>query len=361
MGLMVDSQCKDEIRQQLFANLEKYGIVWDSDDEQMYVEDFRHSQYLLSLGTNPDAEKHYPYIKQYIATPSDIDIHAISPRLEVVDRKIKEHRHLWSYATSGWSVPVTAGFGRRMRFFVFDDHNDKLIGIFGLCDPVIGLKARDIDTIGWTKDQKLFRLYNCMTAYVLGAVSPYNAVLGGKLVALTLMFPKVRKTFYHKYKDTVPIIGGVQKKPYLAYIDTLGAFGKSAVYNRLYNWQFAGYTKGQSHIHITANGSWELLRDVVPEDMFMSYKFGKGPNWKMRVLKRGLRELGLSRNMLSIGWKRGYYTCPLAENWQDFLLGNTHKIKYKKFSENTLVDHWKQRWVIPRYSNLQEKLNSLDV
>lgn len=181
------------------------------------------------------------------------------------------------------------------------------------------------------------RLYNCIMSYILGAIPPYNRVLGSKLVALTLMFPKVRKDFYQKYKDSSSIITKVNKKPYLVYIDTLGAFGKSAIYNRLLNWNFVDYTKGQSHLHITANGSWELIRQVVPEDVFDTYKFGVGPNWKMRMLKRGLREIGLSEDMLSVGWQRGYYRCPLAKNWKEYLLGDTNRVVWQEFTEKDLM------------------------
>lgn len=92
------------------------------------------------------------------------------------------------------------------------------------------------------------------------------------------MFSQVHKNFYQKYKNSTSIITGENKKPNLVYIDTLGAFGKSAIYNRLTNWDFINYTKGQSHLHITANGSWELIRQAVPEDAFETYKFGQGPN-----------------------------------------------------------------------------------
>ncbi len=74
---------------------------------------------------------------------------------------------------------------------------------------------------------------------------------------------------------------------YLAYVDTLEAFGKSAIYTRLQNWEFVNYTKGQSHLHITANGSWDLIKQIVSEDAFETYEFGQGPNWKMRILRKG--------------------------------------------------------------------------
>ena len=106
-----------------------------------------------------------------------------------------------------------------------------------------------------------------MKAYMLGAIPPYNLIFGAKFVALSLMFPQVRKHFYQKYQNSPSIITGINKKPDLVYVDTLAAFGKSAIYNRLINWNFLDYTKGQSHLHITANGSWELMKNVVPQDV----------------------------------------------------------------------------------------------
>jgi hypothetical protein len=140
----------------------------------------------------------------------------------------------------------------------------------------------------------------------------------------------------------------------------MGAFGKSAIYNRLVNWDFIGYTKGQSHIHITANGSWELIKKVVSKKKFGTYKYGQGPNWKMRVLREGLRALDLPMDIMSIGWQRGYYRCALAENWKEFLLGEQQKIIWKSFDKAQLVEYWKERWVRPRLEMLKGNLVEYD-
>lgn len=347
---------KLETRYKILQNLEDYGVIWNQEERKIYVEDLKEVQKKLAEQTNLKGKEYFDKVQKFIARTEDIDVNKIDPYLVVVEQKA-DHKRLWSYAISFWSVPVTVGYGRRIRYFVFDRQNDKLIGIFGLCDPVIGLGVRD-NHISWTKEQKKYRLYNCMTAYILGAISPYNLIFGAKLVALSLMFPEVRKHFYEKYKDSPSIITGINKKPDLVYVDTLAAFGKSAIYNRLMNWNFLDYTKGQSHLHITANGSWELIKNVVPEDVFSSYKFGNGPNWKMRILKRGLRELNLSAEMLSIGWQRGYYCCPLAENWQEYLLGDTNKVIWKKFTKKDLLDYWYERWVNPRTDKLNSNLET---
>jgi hypothetical protein len=346
---------KKRIREKILANLASYGVQWNETEGKISVANFRDTQAKLASQTNPKQELYVEKVKKYIAVPDEIDILKVKPYLVLVDQS-EEHKRIWSYAAGFWSIPVTTGYGRRLRYFVFDEQNDKLIGIVGLADPVIGLEMRDIESIDWNKEQKLERLYNCMTAYILGAIPPYNRILGGKLVALTVMFPEIRKWFYDKYKNSKSIITKVQKKPYLVYVDTMGAFGKSSIYTRLFNWDFIGYTKGKSHIHITANGSWELIKKVVSPEDFKTYKYGQGPNWKMRILGKGLRELGFSDEMMSIGWKRGYYRCTLAENWQEYLQGKANRVKWKQFENDKLVEYWRERWVLPRLDDLKEKL-----
>lgn len=354
----MNKEKKNLIKTQLLQNLENYGVYWDEEKQELSCDDFREVQYKLAQKTNPLRESYEDKVKEFIAKSEEINILQVDPYLKVVDSHNVTDQRLWAYATSFWSIPVTVGFGRRIRFFVFDRQNEKLMGIIGLSDPIIGLGVRDSDSIGWTKDQKLERLYNCMTAYILGAIPPYNSILGAKMVALCLMFPIVQKTFYDKYRDRAEKKG---KFPYLAYIDTLGAFGKSSIYTRLKGWDFIGYTKGQSHLHITANGSWELIREVVNQELFESYKFGNGPNWKMRVLKAGLRELGLSEKMLGIGWKRGYYRLSLAENWRSFLLGETNRPIFRNVTKSGLIEYWKTRWVIPRIEKLQHNLSTSEL
>ena len=102
----------------------------------------------------------------------------IAPRLVEVKRD-SEDELLFRYAALHWSIPVSSGYGRRIRFLVLDGQNNKLIGIIGLGDPVFGLGARD-QWIGWNAAQRRNRLRHILEAYVLGAVPPYTKLLGGK-------------------------------------------------------------------------------------------------------------------------------------------------------------------------------------
>jgi hypothetical protein len=348
-----------KVRKKLLQNLSDYGVEWNEDMQKLEVENLRFTQKKLSLVTNQNGKQYENKVKDYFANPNEINLYKVEPYLvEVQENNITNK--IWAYCLSFWSVPVSVGYGRRIRFLVFDKQNHKVIGLFGLCDPLIGFNIRD-EYVGWNREQKQERLYSCLTAYILGAVPPYNTILGSKLVALTTMFPEVRETFKQKYEGKTTIIAGKQKMPVLAMIDTFGAFEKSAIYTRLLNWQFLDYTQGKSHIHITANGSWELIKEFVPQERFASYKYGQGSNWKLRTLRVGLSNLGFpNEDILSIGWKRAYYMNPLLKNWKEFLTMQTDKPEFIDYSNNDLITYWKERWLIPRQDKLLEKLNNLE-
>ena len=122
-----------------------------------------------------------PKLLKYFASGEDVDPAKISPVLQPISSDTWEG-DLFRLASLTWSVPVSNGFGRRLRFLVWDNHNGKLIGIIAIGDPVFNLSVRD-KLIEWDAQARGERLVNIMDAYVLGALPPYNALLGGKLVA----------------------------------------------------------------------------------------------------------------------------------------------------------------------------------
>jgi len=347
---------KEQYINQISYELQKYGFKLEKNQLQIQT-DIRSIQLKFAKLTNNfkfSEEK----VKKFFATSlEEIDIKNISPRLELLERgnSTSLKRQIFNYAKSFWSVPVSVGFGRRMEYILWDDNVNKVIGIFGLCDPVIGLGVRD-NFIGWTKEQKQERLYNVLTAYILGAVPPYNQILGAKLVALSAISKEVTNDFYKRYKNKKTVITKKEKPPYLIAIDTMGAFGKSAIYTRLKGWKFIGYTKGHSHIHLTSNGVYNILLEVIKKygnkDILKKYKYGEGPNYKLRVISEGLKILGLNKNKLTLhSIKRGYYFAPLAENWKDFLLLKTNTPIFNTNSLEEQFIYWKQRWLPKRINN----------
>jgi hypothetical protein len=83
---------------------------------------------------------------------------------------------LFRYVRLHWSIPTSAGYGRRLRFLVYEV-NGKLIGLFGLSDPVFNLGPRDA-WIGWDSETKARRLRYVMGLFVLGPAKSHS---GGTL------------------------------------------------------------------------------------------------------------------------------------------------------------------------------------
>jgi len=86
--------------------------------------------------------EHFSTLIKYFASGKDIDVGKISPLLQRISSDTWES-DLFRLAALTWSVPVSNGFGRRLRYLVWDNHNDKLMGILAIGDPVFNLSVGD--------------------------------------------------------------------------------------------------------------------------------------------------------------------------------------------------------------------------
>ena len=180
---------------------------------------------------HPRLARYEDHLLKRIASGPEVIPENVSPRLVQVESD-SEDELLFRYVCLDWSIPVSSGYGRRLRFLVEDQGNGKLMGLLGLGDPVYCLRARD-QWIGWDANAKKERLYYVMDAFVLGAVPPYSSLLCGKLVAMLAMSDTVRKAFRNQYGGRETLISGEVHRPYLALITTTSALGRSSMYNRI--------------------------------------------------------------------------------------------------------------------------------
>lgn len=288
----------------------------------------------------------------FFATGKEISPDGICPRIELVASQLQAD--IFRYACLLWSIPVSPGYGRRMRFLIFDEANCKLIGILGLADPVYCLAVRD-KWIGWDDGDKRRRLWHVMDAYVLGAVPPYNHLLCGKLIALLATSNEVRGHFITRYKGRPSGILGLIREPHLALLTTTSAMGRSSMLNRLKRdgepiWSSIGMTLGWGHFHL-GNGHFKAMADFMREEspqVFDSYKFGGGPSWKLRVIRSCLRELDIPSTALQHGVKREVFSAPLSSNWKQFLSGEQDTPDFHDRPSEELMNYFGSRWLLPR-------------
>lgn len=262
---------------------------------------------------------------------------------------------LFRLATLTWSVPVSSGFGRRLRYLVWDEGHDKLAGVIALGDPVFNLSVRD-RLISWSTEDRSKRLVNLLDAYVLGAVPPYTFLLGGKAVAALVRTQEVVDDFQRAYGETVGIISGTAKHANLLMVTTTSSMGRSSVYNRLRldgtpYFTPIGYTIGWGHFHIT-DDLFEKMRTylrLLNHGYADHHEYGEGPNWRLRTIKAALARLGINESVLKHGIKRQVFVCGMAANTFDILRGKAAQPNYGDLKSVAEVSQMAvKRWMIPR-------------
>ncbi len=295
----------------------------------------------------------YPKISRYFASGKDIDHFKIDPYPVLVENN-EEHAALFRIASLWWSIPVSKGYGRRFRILIFDRSNGKLFGLLALTDPVFNLRTRDA-WIGWGVRARENMLAHVMDACVLGAVPPYNSLLGAKFVSLLAASDFTRQLFKQRYGEKKSIIRERDFDGRLALVTTTSALGRSSILNRLRFgsvevFQPVGFTEGYGHFHL-ANGTFEKIRNYLvkcKDEEVRRYSFGSGPNYRLRVVRKALERLHLPPELLRHGVRRGVYVAPLARNSAAFLNGSASRLYWYRRPLPEIVGFWRERWLLPR-------------
>lgn len=299
-------------------------------------------------------ERHEARLLRRLAAGGEVVPERIRPRLVPV-RARTEDELLFRWAALHWSIPVSSGYGRRLRFLVVDEDNDKLIGILGLGDPVFGLGPRD-RWIGWDAAARKERLHHVLDAFVLGAVPPYSFLLCGKLVAMLAASNEVRAAFAEKYGAARPsLIRGRVLDGRLVLVTTTSALGRSSLYNRVsYEnrllYHRVGFTRGSGEFHFF-NGVYRAVAQYVAQyhpPTAKNERWGRGFRNRREVVGKCLAGLGLSQELLYHGVRREVFVVPLAENAREFLRGEETTVRELDQSAADLFAYFRARWLLPR-------------
>lgn len=349
--------CYTSIKAQLELELSKFNQEDCSiPDEKQVIREY-HQQY-----RNDFIQKNHEFwnsnsslLRSSIIDGVDLDIERIKPRLIIINKGDQSKlSKLFRLGRFNWSIPTSNGFGRRLRFLVWDDYHDSLIGLIGLTDPVFNMKARD-EFIGWNAEAREMRLVSLMDAFTLGALPPYSLLLGGKLVASLLGSEDIHSAFNARYSNSVGTISKRKKHAKLAAITTTSVLGRSSVYNRVKLFdklilEPIGYTSGYGHFHFNKE-MFEVICGVIEEqrpETFYSYQFGQGPNWRLRVIREGLKLLGIDQSIIKHGFKRQIFAHQCYENSLGYLAEEESLGKLLARSTDEISSAAIQRWILPR-------------
>ena len=294
-------------------------------------------------------DKHIDLAKKNLANGYEALQSEIDPIIEVCETQ-KQH-DLFRIFRYYWSSPYSEYVGRRIKLIIRDRAlpNKPVIGIAALGSSIIHIPERD-EFIGWNVSTRTKNLIYAMDAYVIGALPPYNYLLGGKLISYILASKEVREIYRKKYKDKITLIDKREANQ-LAGIFTTSLYGKSSQYNRLkYNdellYKPIGETKGFGTLHLSEETIAKMQEYLKSKKIFVTNRFGDGPSWTMRVIHRAGEMLGFDPDvLLKHSFKRNIYFVPLTKNWKEFYNGQHKRPLYYNYTKKELVNFWKKRWL----------------
>ena len=296
----------------------------------------------------------WPLLKKHFANGNEVIPDRILPHLELV-KAATWQSDLFRLASLTWSVPISQGYGDECAFSCGIDATTGLSDLLALGDPVFNLRVRD-KWIGWTLTQRERLLVNVLDAYVLGALPPYNMILGGKLVGSLIRTQEMKALFAKRYGNTRGIISKKKKKAELCLVTVTSALGRSSVYNRLrigHRCIFSpiGFTSGWGHFHIP-DSLFAKMRCYLEQsgDVYAdNHRFGDGPNWKLRAVRKALDQVGLDPDLMRHGIAREVFVCRLASNFRKVLTAKSSEPKFHGLKSIAEVSQAAiTRWVVPR-------------
>lgn len=294
--------------------------------------------------------KHTPFILSHLPDGKDIDVSKIKPRLIEVKAGSKWEIVFRWWSLVWWSLPNEHAYGRQMRFLVWDSYHKAPIGLIGLQSPILSWAVRDTH-LGITSEKRDYWVNQSLSAQRLGALPPYNQLLGGKLVASLLTSDTIRRAFEKKYKGVRTLMKDREIPARLLFVTTTGGYGKSSIYARLkYDEEvvakFIGYSNGIGSFHITNLLYENLLRYLESKDIDIARSYGAGPSRKIKLIDQAMKMIGFEKgSQHSI--KRGVYLFSLVDNLKEVISDNK-KPKWVKRNIAGITERWKTRWAIPR-------------
>jgi len=215
-----------------------------------------------------------------------------------------------------------------------------------------------------------------MDITICGAVAPYNALLGGKLVGLLMASPEVAAAYDRRYRDAPSVIASsmagrpIRRRPKLALLGTTSLYGvASSQYNRLrMPAERVGGRLGEELAYIPVGktvgfGSFHFSRDTMKvleialarqlQGRPVNSIFGEGVSPKLRKVRSALDLVGLPSDLLlQHGSPRIIYAVPLARNFREVLIGRAARaaplIPDGRNASRRIAEFWRERWLATR-------------
>ena len=281
---------------------------------------------------------------------ADIDPSKISLEIRVVEPGTDDADLFRWWNLTWWSMPHQKAYGRQIRLLLWDRHHDAPFGIVSLQSPVLRMAARD-SYLGIDRSNAELWANMSMSAQRVGALPPYNGLIGGKMASLAMTSDEVREIYRKRYRGRRTVMEKRVLEPKLLFITTTSAFGPSSTYDRLtYGKGLAalpiGFTNGDGTFHLPDDLTRELYGAMERRGVSTKTTYGNGPSRKLKIFKQAFRHLGLG-GFERHGIRRQVYLFPLATNLRNVIAkGKRQMWVHRELAD--IEEYWKDRWAIAR-------------
>ena len=192
-----------KLKNRIIKTLKLYGfdvnpnLKLPADNKQIY----RKIQHGAKIAQIPEHKKFLLQFlnraKEYHLDGKDIVPEDIKLELREVRPNTLEAQMFRWWNLVWWSMPYQSAYGRQMRFILWDTRHDIPFGLMQLQSPLLRMKSRDkyLDIPRETLD---YWANMSMNAQRIGALPPYNDLIGGKMAALALTANEVRDAYTRK-------------------------------------------------------------------------------------------------------------------------------------------------------------------
>ncbi|GAH79453.1 unnamed protein product, partial [marine sediment metagenome] len=150
-----------------------------------------HSKFLL---------RNLNLVKNHCVSGKNLDPNKINLELIEINSGSKYEKIFLWWNLIWWSLPYTRPIGRQMRFLLWDIEQDAPFGLIGLQSPPLRSSVRD-RFLGLNKDNVDYWINQSLYGQRIGALPPYNELIGGKMVALALTSNEIRERYAEKYDN----------------------------------------------------------------------------------------------------------------------------------------------------------------
>lgn len=295
-------------------------------------------------------------VKKYMISGEELNPEKIDLKLiEVKPGSLCSKLFFW-WNLIWWSIPYDKPIGRQMRFILWDNYHNSPFGLIGLQSPPLRSAVRDT-FLGLNSGNIDYWINQSLYGQRIGALPPYNDLLGGKMVALSLTSNEIRNLYAKKYENKETLLKKRNLPNRLLFITTTSAYGKSSVYERIsYKGekvsQFIGFTSGSGTFQLREELYKECLQYLEQKGRDTKRGYGTGPSRKLHLIETAFRLLSIPSFMYH-NIHRGFYIFLNVKNFREVIQSEEVPQWYDRtFTE--LSNYWLERWALPRSERIDK-------